>query len=53
MAKALKNVKEQHSDATFNDAKDCYAMLSLEKKLLQFMEKGRYLDLIRRNETSK
>ena len=38
MAKALKKVNEQHSDATFDDAKDYYVMLSLDKKIVQFME---------------
>ena len=32
MAKALKKVKEQHSDATMDDAKDYFVMLSLDKK---------------------
>ena len=32
MAKALKKVVEQHSSATFDDAKDYFVMLSLEKK---------------------
>ena len=30
MAKALKKIKEQHSDATFDNAKDYYVMLSLD-----------------------
>jgi len=33
MAKALKRVKEQHSDATFDDAKEHYVMLSLDEKI--------------------
>ena len=41
MAKALKKVKEQHSDAIFDDAKEYYVMLSLDKKSVQFMEKER------------
>jgi hypothetical protein len=41
MAKALKKVKEQHSEATFDDAKDYFVMLSLDKKSVQFMEKAR------------
>jgi len=41
MAKALKKVKEQHSDATMDDAKDYFVMLSLDKKIVQFMEKAR------------
>ena len=53
MAKALKKVKEQHSYATCDDAKDYYVMLSLDKKSVQFMEKAGYLDHRRRNEASK
>jgi hypothetical protein len=41
MAKASKKVKEQHSGATFDDAKDYYVMLSMGKKLVQLMEKAR------------
>jgi hypothetical protein len=41
MAKALKTVKELHSDATMDDAKDYFVMLSLDKKSVQFMEKPR------------
>jgi hypothetical protein len=41
MAKALKKVKEQHSDATFDDAKDYFVMLSLDKKSVQFHGKGK------------
>ena len=41
MAKALKIVKEQYSDAIFDDAKGYFVMLSLYKKSVQFMEKAR------------
>ena len=41
MAKALKKVKEQHSDATFDDAKDYFVMLSLDKKISQIHGKGK------------
>jgi hypothetical protein len=41
MAKALKKVKEKHSDATFDDAKDYYVMLSLNKKISPIHGKGK------------
>ena len=41
MAKALKKVKEQHSDATFDDAKDYFVMLSLDKKISPIHGKGK------------
>ena len=41
MAKALKKVKEQHSDATFDDAKDYFVMLSLDKKITPIHGKGK------------
>ena len=41
MAKALKKVKEQHSDATFDDAKDYFVMLSLDKKISLIHGKGK------------
>ncbi len=41
MAKALKKVKEQHSDATFDDAKDYFVMLSLDKKISPILGKGK------------
>jgi hypothetical protein len=53
MAKALKKVKEQHLDATFDDAKDYYIMLSLDTKLVLCMQKEIYMALRRRNEKSK
>jgi hypothetical protein len=37
MVKALKKVKEKHSVATFDDAKDYYVMSSFNKKTAQFM----------------
>ena len=33
MVKAFEKVKEQHSHATFDDAKDYHVMLSLDKKI--------------------
>ena len=41
MAKALKKVKEQHSDATFDDAKDYFVMFSLDKKISPIHGKGK------------
>jgi hypothetical protein len=41
MAKALKKVKEHHFDSTFDDAKDYYVMLSLDKKISPIHGKGK------------
>ena len=41
MAKALKQVKEQHSDATMDDAKDYFVMSSLDKKISPIHGKGK------------
>ena len=41
MIKALNKVKEQHSDATMDDAKDYYIMISLDKKCSPIHGKGK------------
>ena len=41
MAKALKKDKEQHSNATFDDAKDYFVMLSLDKTISPIHGKGK------------
>ncbi len=45
MAKALKKVKGQHSDVAFDDAKDYYVMLSLDKKISPIHGKGKIFGL--------
>ena len=53
MASALKKVKLQHSDATLNDAKDCYIMLLLDKKLDPIHEQGKLKESRNKRHVSK